>query len=188
MSSPKPASIGVGIAVAALIVIAITSIGYYQFVYCAAPPAQNLTSPSAGNSTAGPAPNPACVIGGATSSTAVSCTPPKCLTIQVAPGAAALTTTAYLPDTVKLVMGVNNSVVFFNNDSSSGGVSHTATDRATPPSFNTGILSFGQQSSIITFTKPGNYSYYCEIHPTTMRGNIIVVAGTGASSSNNSTA
>ena len=33
MSQPK-GSVGVALAVAALIVIAVTSVGYYQFVYC----------------------------------------------------------------------------------------------------------------------------------------------------------
>src|SRR5271169_4000217 len=121
MSKPK-GSVGVALAVAVLIIIAVTSVGYYQFVLC------KPTSCSTSTSTS--------------STAAVGCTPPKCVTIQIDPGAATLTTTAFTPDDVKLVIGVNNTFQFFNNDSQSGGVSHTATAKTCPKvcPFDTGVF------------------------------------------------
>jgi len=153
MSKPK-GSIGVAISMCALIVVSLASIGWYQFVYCQSSSCVNITQSS---STAAPV-----------------CAPPSCVDITMVPGAATLTTTAYSPDQVVLVIGVNNTVMFYNNDSQSGGVPHSATSKLTPPTFDTGVLTYGQSSSIITITKPGTYSYYCVVHPTTMIGTIIV--------------
>jgi len=151
------------VAVAVLIVIAVTSLGYYQFVYCS--PASCSTSTS-------------------TSTSAAVCAPPACVTIQINPGASTLTTTAFSPDSARLVIGVNNTFQVYNNDSQSGGVAHTMTaddckTTATSCSFDTGIIQYGQYSKIFAITKPGTYSYYCEIHPSTMVGTITVVAGSG---------
>ena len=170
MSQPK-GSTGIAIAVAVLVVIAVTSVGYYQFVYCSAS-CSTSTSSSSG--------------------AAVGCAPPSCVTIQIAYGAATLTTTAYSPDTVKLVIGVNNSFMFRNNDSQSGGVAHTATAKdcvgaaASACSFDSGLLNYNQTSPIFKLTTPGTYPYYCEVHPSTMVGTITVVAGNGASNSQTS--
>ncbi len=159
MSQPK-GSIGVAVAVAVLIVIAVTSLGYYQFVYC---------SPSTCSTST-------------TSTTVATCAPPACITIQMLTGAASLTTTAFAPDSAKLVIGVNNTFQVYNNDSQSGGVSHTLTaddckTTTTACTFDTGIMAYGAYSKIFTITTPGTYAYYCQIHPTTMVGTITVVAG-----------
>jgi plastocyanin len=163
MSQPK-GSVGVALTVTALIIIAVTSVGYYQFVYCAS----NSCSTSTSSSSGGPV-----------------CAPPSCVTISINFGAAGLTTTAYTPDVAKLVVGVNNTFQFLNNDSQNGGVAHTATVKTCPQScaFDTGTLSYGQTKGPITITTPGTYPYFCSIHPTTMVGTIVVVAGSGAAGS-----
>jgi len=154
MSKPS-GSFGVALSICALIVVSVGAIGYWQFDYCQSVSCVNITH---------------------TTSTSATCAPPSCVVVSIAPGAATLTTTAYVPDQVVLVIGVNNSVQFYNNDSQSGGVAHTSTDKATPPAFDTGVLAFGASSQIITITKPGTYNYYCVIHPTTMVGSIVVKA------------
>jgi plastocyanin len=42
------------------------------------------------------------------------------------------------------------------------------------PSFDTGDLSSGQTSSVVTFSQAGTYYYYCSVHPNFMHGVIIV--------------
>src|SRR5579884_1066809 len=49
---------------------------------------------------------------------------------------------------------------------------HTAT--ANNSTFNTGILQHGQSASH-TFTQPGTYTYFCQVHPF-MHGTIVVLA------------
>ncbi len=170
MSQPK-GSVGVALAIAVIIVIAVTSVGYYQFVYC--------TSSSCSTSTS------------STSSGASGCAPPSCITIAINPGAATLTTTAYSPDVVTLVIGVNNTFQVLNNDSQSGGVFHSLTadtcaQSGLPCPFDTGVIGFGTTKGPFTLTSPGTYAYYCVVHPTTMVGKIIVLAGSGSSGSSSS--
>lgn len=168
MSKPK-GSVGAALAVSVLIIIAVTSVGYYQFVLCKPTSCSTSTSTSA--------------------TAAAGCTPPKCVVIQINPGAATLTTTAFSPDDVKLVIGVNNTFQFFNNDSQSGGVSHTATAKTCPKvcPFDTGVFSYNAASQIFTIAAAGTYPYFCQIHPTTMVGTITVVAGSGGSANSSST-
>jgi plastocyanin len=169
MSKPK-GSVGVALAVAVVIIIAVTSLGYYQFVVCK--PSSCATS----TSTSGAA------------STTSGCTPPSCITIQINYGAATLTTTAYSPDVATLVVGVNNTFEFHNNDSESGGVFHSATADTCPKvcPFDTGIIAYNTTMGPFTITVPGTYAYYCEVHPTTMVGKIIILAGSGSSSGSTS--
>ncbi len=161
MSQPK-GSVGVALAIAVIIVIAVTSVGYYQYVYC--------TPESCGTHQE------------TTSTAGTACTPPKCVTILINFGSATLTTTAYSPDVARLVVGVNNTFQFLNNDSQGGGVFHSATAKTCPQNcpFDTGVIGFNTTKGPFTITTPGTYNYYCVVHPTTMVGTIIVVAGSGA--------
>lgn len=157
-------------AVAVLIIIAVTSVGYYQFVVCKTNSCSTSTS---------------------TSSAAAGCTPPSCITIAIDPGAATLTTTAFSPDVATLVVGVNNTFQVLNNDSQSGGVFHSLTadtcaQTGQPCPFDTGVIGFGVTKGPFTITKPGTYAYYCVVHPTTMVGKIIVVAGSGSGGASSS--
>jgi plastocyanin len=77
----------------------------------------------------------------------------------------------YSPATLTVVIGVNNTVTWVNNDN----VPHTVT--ATDGSFNSGNLNAGQSWSH-TFTAPGTYTYDCAYHPW-MKGTIIVKAASG---------
>ncbi|MBO0888119.1 hypothetical protein J2P12_03370 [Candidatus Bathyarchaeota archaeon] len=47
-------------------------------------------------------------------------------------------------------------------------------DASSLPSFDTGTLSNGQTSSLVTFSQAGTYYYYCTVHPSFMHGVIIV--------------
>jgi plastocyanin len=160
MSKPK-GSVGVALAIAVIIIIGVTSVGYYQFVVCT--PTSCMTSTQA-SSTAGPA-----------------CAPPSCVTIQIVVGAATLTNTAYSPDVVTLVIGVNNTFEIHNNDSQSGGVFHSATANSCPSAcpFDTGIIGYNTTMGPYTITTPGSYPFHCAVHPSTMAGTINVVAGSG---------
>jgi plastocyanin len=79
----------------------------------------------------------------------------------------------YSPDTIIVVVGVNNTVTFQNADT----VPHTVT--ADDGSFNSGNLNAGQ-SWTHTFSTPGTFSFHCEYH-SWMKGTIVVRQGTGAS-------
>jgi plastocyanin len=72
----------------------------------------------------------------------------------------------YNPDPVRIEAG--GKVIWLNQDSAP----HTAT--ADDGSFDTGTLDEGKLKSE-SFKQPGEYSYFCEIHPT-MHGTVEVVA------------
>jgi nitrite reductase (NO-forming) len=76
--------------------------------------------------------------------------------------------TGYSPDTITVVIGVNNTVVWTNNDSSP----HTVT--ALDKSFDSGNMNAGD-SFTHTFTTAGVYQYGCAYHPW-MKGTVIVKA------------
>jgi len=151
-------SAAAGVIVAVLIIAAVGALGYYQFVI-----APNLT----------------------TSSTTTTTVPSniKTVAVNITIGAATKTTDAYAPNPLRLVIGVNNSVIFHNGDIQAGiGTAHTATARTMvggKPVFDTGILMGGDTATSILISTPGNYNYFCQLHPTTMRGTIVVVAPGG---------
>ncbi len=151
----KAGSTAAGIIVSVLIVGSVGILGYYQFAI-----APNLTA-----------------------STSTTVTVPSNITtirINVTVGAATKTTDAYSPNPVRLVIGKNNSVIFFNIDTQGGvGTFHTATARTTVGGlavFDTGIFNAGDSKGPFLLTTPGTYDYFCSVHPTTMRGTIIVLA------------
>ena len=80
-------------------------------------------------------------------------------------------TTYYVPQTITVVLGMNNTVTWVNNDDAA----HTVT--ATGGSFNSGNLDAGQ-SWTHTFTIAGTYTYFCAYHPW-MKGTVIVKAASG---------
>lgn len=75
----------------------------------------------------------------------------------------------YEPLNATIVIGVNNTVTWVNNDSTI----HTVT--ANNGLFDSGYLNPGD-SYTYTFTKPGVYEYHCQIHPW-MIGYITVLQG-----------
>ena len=72
----------------------------------------------------------------------------------------------YSPDVIHVVIGVNNTVTWTNNDQTT----HTVT--AIDGSFDSGLLQPGQMF-VETFDSPGTYQYHCQIHPW-MNGTVIV--------------
>ena len=72
----------------------------------------------------------------------------------------------YSPDTITIVIGVNNTVVWTNDDN----MPHTVT--STNKLFDSGSMNPGDSFSY-TFTSPGVYSYGCSYHYW-MKGTVIV--------------
>ena len=154
----KVGSTAAGIIVSVLIVASVGVLGYYQFAV-----APNIPT-----------------------STSTSVTTNRNITtirINFTVGAATKTTDAYAPNPVRLVIGKNNSVTFYNIDIQGGvGVFHTATANMTSggsPVFDTGNLNAGDTGGPFLLKTPGTYNYFCRLHPTTMRGTIVVVAAGG---------
>jgi plastocyanin len=75
----------------------------------------------------------------------------------------------YSPSNMTVVIGVNNTVTWTNNDDTI----HTVT--ANDGSFDSGYLNPGG-SFTFTFTRPGVYEYHCQLHPW-MIAYVTVVAG-----------
>ena len=107
--------------------------------------------------------------------------PPSPVVVRIVPGAHLLNQTDnFLPSTITVVLGKNNTVFWVNNDFTP----HTVTSDS--GAFNSGILT-PASSWNFTFTTPGNYTYHCSIH-LWMKGAILVVPSSGvAVSSSNST-
>lgn len=78
----------------------------------------------------------------------------------------------YTPDAITLVLGVNSTVTWTNNDS----VHHTVTTTSAPTggSFNSGNMDPGATCTH-TFTVAGTYEYDCIYH-SWMTGTIVVKA------------
>lgn len=95
-----------------------------------------------------------------TTTTVTTQTPPSGSEVQVsiANGASIPPNVGYTPQNITLVLGVNNTVVWTNNDVSS----HTVT--ANDGIFDSGIMNPGDTFSY-TFAKAGVYEYHCTIHP-----------------------
>jgi plastocyanin len=87
--------------------------------------------------------------------------------VQIVPNASTMTTLAYDPDVITVVIGVNNTVVWRNNDN----VVHTATG-TNNTAFSTGNINPGASVSY-TFNTAGTYPYHCIYH-SGMVGTVIV--------------
>jgi len=96
---------------------------------------------------------------------------PKTTTIDIVQGSGANASIAhsYSPSPVTVVIGVNNTVMWVNNDSAP----HTVT--ANDGSFDSGNMA-PTAAFTFTFTTPGTYEYHCIYHPW-MVGTVIVKAG-----------
>ncbi|MEE8112814.1 MAG: plastocyanin/azurin family copper-binding protein, partial [Nitrososphaerales archaeon] len=85
----------------------------------------------------------------------------------------------YVPKEPTVTLGVDNSVVWLNQDP----VLHTVTaDPGSPDDFaddasRSNFLDIGGTFTFV-FTSPGEYKYHCEPHPW-MRGTIIVLGLAG---------
>jgi plastocyanin len=86
--------------------------------------------------------------------------------VSIIPGAASYAT-GYDPDNITVVIGVNNTVIWTNNDNEP----HTVT--AADGSFDSGNMNPGATFTY-TFTRPGIYTYICTYHPW-MHGYVTVI-------------
>jgi plastocyanin len=93
------------------------------------------------------------------------------------PSAASQNLPGYSPATLTVVIGVNNTVTWDNNDT----VSHTVTIVTQPA--GGGFVDSGTMpanaSYSFTFTVPGTYMYGCSFH-SWMHGTVIVLAATSS--------
>ena len=87
---------------------------------------------------------------------------------------------AFHPDTITVVLGVNNTVTWINNDT----VSHTVTSDTSL--FDSGTLAPGATYTR-TFDQAGTYGYHCSIHPF-MTGTVVVVSQTPTTTATSSSA
>ena len=90
-------------------------------------------------------------------------------TLPARPDAATVTITQSRFDEVELRVAAGTTVTFVNADP----FAHTVTSRdGAPVAFDSGNL--GQDETFeFTFDQPGEYAYFCQIHPT-MRAVVIV--------------
>jgi len=101
--------------------------------------------------------------------TTSSTSPASAVHVSIPAGAGTNTSsTGYSPGTITVVIGVNNTVEWVNNDD----VAHTVTGANSV--FDSGNMNPGDTFSF-TFTSPGTYAYGCSYHPW-MKGTVIVEA------------
>jgi len=99
--------------------------------------------------------------------------------IPVGAGAGQAAAPGFSPENVTVVIGVNNTVTWTNNDTANGGTDHTVTSLSIPSgatAFDSGIMAQGKTFTQ-TFTVPGTYEYHCTIH-SWMTGSVVVLART----------
>jgi plastocyanin len=92
------------------------------------------------------------------------------VTVAIVVGASSnQTTPGYSPQTITVVIGVNNTVTWVNNDNAL----HTVTSDA--KAFDSGPISSGH-SFTLNFTTVGQFQYHCTFH-SWMHGTVLVKAG-----------
>ena len=91
---------------------------------------------------------------------------PNSVVVVIQPGASVNASLGFEPTIITIVIGVNNTVIWKNEDSDWHDV-HSDTGV-----FYSGIIEPGS-SWTYTFTTPGTYPYHCDPHPW-MTGTIIV--------------
>jgi plastocyanin len=117
--------------------------------------------------------------GGATSTTATTSTGAGSAVVISLPSGSGSPSGApgFAPDKVTVVIGVNSTVTWTNNDNAAHTVTSTNLTSGTP-SFDSGNMAAGQ-SFTYNFTQPGTYGYKCNYHAW-MTGSVVVKKGTEA--------
>ncbi len=82
------------------------------------------------------------------------------------PGAGSDQSLSFVPQNILVVVGLNNTVTWINNDDAP----HTS--HSNVPEFDSGIYGVGE-SFTHTFTRTGTFPYHCDLHPW-MTGTITV--------------
>jgi len=121
-----------------------------------------------------------------------SAQPQSTVVVTITPGSGAPSgAPGYAPDNVTVVIGVNNTVVWMNNDTVAGkGTNHTVTPKTQSgagdwPAAGSGNMLPNATYSF-TFTVPGTYTYYCTYH-SWMTGTVVVEAATTSTTSTHTT-
>ena len=134
----------VGVVVVLLVIGALASISYYQFEVA---PGQNASTTST------------------TSQQSVVCGKTNCAYVSMASGAASCTNASspcgFAPASITVVIGVNNTVVWTNDDQAV----HTVTPlvgSSWGSSESPGVMPGGNYT--YTFTAAGTYEYHCIYH------------------------
>ena len=104
-----------------------------------------------------------------TTTTSISTSPFTSMVDILANAGLNLSSKGYAPDVTHVVIGVNNTVSWMNNDNTP----HTVTSDSNL--FDSGAIAAGQSWSY-TFTTPGTYQYHCSYHYW-MTGTVVVLAG-----------
>ncbi len=100
---------------------------------------------------------------------------PAAVTIVLPNGVGANPSLNYEPPTVTVIVGVNNTIKWVDQDS----IPHTVTSSSgTPTSFDSRTMNQGDTFTV-TLTTPGTYGYFCQFHPGWMKGTVVVKAGSG---------
>ena len=107
-----------------------------------------------------------------TATTSTSSVRPVAVTII--PGAATPPSRGFSPANITVVIGVNSTVTWTNDDGNIHTVTSTTIPNGAAP-FDSGYLNQGQTFTF-TFTVPGEYHYHCQLHPW-MTGSVKVKAG-----------
>ena len=95
------------------------------------------------------------------------------VTVSLPNGVGANPSLNYKPAAITVVIGVNNTIRWVNQDP----IPHTVTSSVGAPStFNSGTMNQGDTFSV-TLAIPGTYGYFCQFHPGWMKATIVVKAG-----------
>jgi plastocyanin len=82
----------------------------------------------------------------------------------------------FQPSSVTVVVGVNNTINFVDQDSQSGAPHnvHWLTQPSGASAQDSPLTMTAGQTFTVTLTVPGTYTYDCSIHPSWMKGTITV--------------
>ncbi|MDA4122689.1 MAG: hypothetical protein OK456_05850 [Thaumarchaeota archaeon] len=80
----------------------------------------------------------------------------------------------FVPDNITVVLGVNSTIVFYNNDTQEHIIGSTAWPSTVKFGFD--FYSLPGRINTLVMNATGTYVYNCEWHPLWMTGKITVVA------------
>ncbi len=115
------------------------------------------------------------IIGGAAAAYLLTMKGVSTVVVNMPNGVGTNTSLNFSPQTITVVMGVNNTIKWVNQDSTQ----HTVTSKSVPSGanpFDSGTMN-PSSAYTLTLNVAGTYQYYCTIHPAYMVGTIIVKSG-----------
>ncbi|HXW37347.1 MAG TPA: cupredoxin domain-containing protein [Nitrososphaerales archaeon] len=153
MSKPSSNTAVAGVVISVIVIAAVASIGYYQFNF--AKTADTNTSLSS---------QPVC-------------NPSSCVKVNITSGASGGPQDApgYSPENITVVIGVNNTVQWTNQDAAG----HSVTGKGNAIIGSQAPMDQGD-TYVLEFTAPGTYDYGCIYHAW-MHGSVTVLAGNSTS-------